>query len=33
MAKPRILEEWEKKNVNVPAGNIIFRSHFEEIIA
>lgn len=33
MGKPKILEDWEKKNVNVPAGNIIFRTHFENIIA
>lgn len=33
MGKPKILETWEKKNVNVPAGNTIFRKHFEELIA
>ena len=33
MAKPTILQSWEKKNVNVPAGYAIFRQHFEDIIA
>ena len=32
MAHPKILTDWEKKNVNMPAGYQIFRSHFENLI-